>query len=59
MATGAFGSLAPSFTMRIVALSVLFLLLGGQTLLGGFYFGLANLAAERRERISGSIAEVR
>jgi hypothetical protein len=54
-----FGSLAPSFTIRIVALSVLFLLLGGQTLLGGFYFGLANLAAERRERISGSIAEVR
>jgi hypothetical protein len=29
---------------------VLFLLLGGQTLLVGFYFGLMNLVAERRTR---------
>jgi hypothetical protein len=27
---------------------VLFLLLGGQTLMAGFYFGLMNLVAERR-----------
>jgi glycosyltransferase involved in cell wall biosynthesis len=54
-----FGNLTPSFTIRIVACSVLFLLLGGQTLLGGFYFGLANLASERRERISGSSVELK
>jgi len=52
-----FGSLTPSLTIRVVASSVLFLLLGGQTLLAGFYFGLVNLATERRERISDSIAE--
>lgn len=52
-----FGSLTPSLTIRVVASSVLFLLLGGQTLLAGFYFGLVNLAGERRERISGSTAE--
>jgi Glycosyl transferase family 2 len=43
-----FGSLRPAFTIRIVSCSVLFLLLGGQTLMAGFYFGLMNLVAERR-----------
>jgi glycosyltransferase involved in cell wall biosynthesis len=43
-----FGSLRPALTIRFVICSVLFLLLGGQTLLGGFYFGLMNLVAERR-----------
>ena len=50
-----FGSLRPAFTIRIVSCSVLFLLLGGQTLMAGFYFGLMNLVAERRtqQRASG------
>jgi len=52
-----FGPLRPSYTIRVVIGSILFLLLGGQTLLAGFYFGLVNLAGERRERISRSIAE--
>jgi hypothetical protein len=43
-----FGSLRPALTIRFVICSVLFLLLGGQTLLAGFYFGLMNLVAERR-----------
>jgi hypothetical protein len=43
-----FGSLKPAITIRLVIVSVLFLLLGGQTLLAGFYFGLINLVAERR-----------
>jgi hypothetical protein len=43
-----FGSLQPALTIRFVVCSVLFLLLGGQTLLAGFYFGLMNLVAERR-----------
>jgi glycosyltransferase involved in cell wall biosynthesis len=43
-----FGSLQPAVTIRFVICSVLFLLLGGQTLLAGFYFGLMNLVAERR-----------
>jgi glycosyltransferase involved in cell wall biosynthesis len=43
-----FGPLRPSYTIRLVVCSVLFLLLGGQTLLAGFYFGLMNLVAERR-----------
>jgi hypothetical protein len=43
-----FGSLRPALTIRFVICSVLFLLLGGQTLLAGFYFGLMNLIAERR-----------
>jgi glycosyltransferase involved in cell wall biosynthesis len=45
-----FGSLQPASTIRLVICSVLFLLLGGQTILAGFYFGLVNLVAERRER---------
>jgi len=40
--------LRPATTIRLVICSVLFLLLGGQTLLAGFYFGLINLVAERR-----------
>ncbi len=43
-----FGQLRPDFTIRLVICSVLFLLLGGQTVLAGFYFGLMNLLAERR-----------
>jgi hypothetical protein len=43
-----FGNLRPALTIRVVSCSVLFLLLGGQTLLAGFYFGLMNLVAERR-----------
>jgi len=41
-----FGSLRPALTIRFVICSVLFLLLGGQTFLAGFYFGLINLVAE-------------
>lgn len=43
-----FGTLRPALTIRFVTCSVLFLLLGGQTLLGGFYFGLLNLIGERK-----------
>jgi Glycosyltransferases involved in cell wall biogenesis len=43
-----FGALQPATTIRLVICSVLFLLLGGQTILAGFYFGLVNLVAERR-----------
>jgi glycosyltransferase involved in cell wall biosynthesis len=43
-----FGRLRPANTIRVVICSVLFLLLGGQTVLAGFYFGLLNLVAERR-----------
>jgi glycosyltransferase involved in cell wall biosynthesis len=42
-----FGALRPDFSIRLVICSVLFLLLGGQTLLAGFYFGLFNMMAER------------
>lgn len=45
-----FGSLQPATTIRLVICSVLFLLLGGQTVLAGFYFGLINLVSERRTR---------
>ena len=45
-----FGSLQPAATIRLVICSVLFLLLGGQTVLAGFYFGLINLVSERRTR---------
>ena len=55
-----FGSLQPATTIRLVICSVLFLLLGGQTLLAGFYFGLVNLVAERRglRRLSPPPVEV-
>ena len=50
-----FGTLRPESTIRFAICSVLFLLLGGQTLLAGFYFGLINLGAERRtQRVSTS-----
>jgi glycosyltransferase involved in cell wall biosynthesis len=44
-----FGALAPALTIRLVICSVLFLLLGGQTILAGFYFGIINLVSERRQ----------
>jgi len=49
-----FGSLRPESTIRFAICSVLFLLLGGQTLLAGFYFGLINLVAERRTHRASS-----
>jgi hypothetical protein len=52
-----FGSLRPTLTIRLVTCSVLFLLLGGQTLLAGFYFGLMNLVAERRMQRTRSIPD--
>src|SRR5438034_1311426 len=53
----AFGSLESVWVLRLVICSVLFLLLGGETLLAGFYFGLMNLVAERRtRRLSSSAA---
>jgi hypothetical protein len=45
-----FGSLPAAWVLRLVIVSVLFLLLGGETLLAGFYFGLMNLVAERTAR---------
>jgi glycosyltransferase involved in cell wall biosynthesis len=53
-----FGSLRPESTIRFAICSVLFLLLGGQTLLAGFYFGLINLVAERRGRRITSAREL-
>jgi glycosyltransferase involved in cell wall biosynthesis len=52
-----FGSLRPESTIRLTICSVLFLLLGGQTLLAGFYFGLINLVAERRTQRASSSRE--
>ena len=49
-----FGSLEPVWILRLVIASVFLLLLGGQTILAGFYFGLINLVAERRTRLSSS-----
>ena len=51
-----FGQLRPDITLRLVICSVLFLLLGGQTVLAGFYFGLINLLAERRTQRLGAVA---
>jgi glycosyltransferase involved in cell wall biosynthesis len=45
-----FGNLQPALTIRLVICSVLFLLLGGQTLMAGFYLGLINLVTERKDR---------
>ena len=45
-----YADLQPSVTIRIVIASVLCLLVGGQSVLAGFYFGLINLLADRRER---------
>lgn len=52
-----FGQLRPDVTIRLVICSVLFLLLGGQTVLAGFYFGLINLLAERRAQRSMSLSK--
>ena len=43
-----FGNLHPTVTIRLVICSALFTLLGAQTVLAGFFFGLMNLLAERR-----------
>lgn len=45
-----FGDLTPSTTIRLVICSVLFLLLGCQTMLAGFYLGIINILVERRAR---------
>ncbi|HEY0943760.1 MAG TPA: glycosyltransferase family 2 protein [Opitutaceae bacterium] len=45
-----FGALTPSTTIRFVIGSVLFLLLGSQTMLAGFYLGIINILVERRVR---------
>ena len=44
-----FGNLQPALTIRLVICSVLFFLLGGQTLMAGFYLGLINLVTERKD----------
>ena len=43
-----FGNLHPTVTIRLVICSVVFMLVGAQTALAGFFFGLMNLLAERR-----------
>jgi hypothetical protein len=43
-----FGNLHPTVTIRLVIFSVVFMLVGAQTALAGFFFGLMNLLAERR-----------
>jgi glycosyltransferase involved in cell wall biosynthesis len=43
-----YDDLTPSVTIRVVIGSVLLLLVGGQTVLAGCYFGLINLLADRR-----------
>jgi glycosyltransferase involved in cell wall biosynthesis len=54
-----FGNLHPTVTIRLVICSVLFMLLGAQTVLAGFCFGLTNLLAERRtQRAESSLGSV-
>ena len=53
-----FGALKPATSIRLVICSVMFFLLGGQTFLAGFYFGLINLVAERRARRITSAREL-
>jgi glycosyltransferase involved in cell wall biosynthesis len=49
-----FGNLHPTATIRLVICSVVFMLVGAQTALAGFFFGLMSLLAERRtQRGSG------
>ncbi|HEU5081608.1 MAG TPA: glycosyltransferase family 2 protein [Opitutaceae bacterium] len=43
-----FGDLHPTKTIRLVATSVLFLVVGGQTALAGCFLGLINLLSDRR-----------
>lgn len=51
-----FGDLPPTVTIRLVICSVVFMLLGVQTALAGFFFGLMNLLAERRtQRAESSV----
>jgi glycosyltransferase involved in cell wall biosynthesis len=51
-----FGNLHPTVTIRLVICSVVFMLLGAQTALAGFFFGLMNLLAERRTRRAESVS---
>ena len=51
-----FGNLHPTVTIRLVICSVVFMLLGAQTALAGFFFGLMNLMAERRTRRAESVS---
>jgi hypothetical protein len=51
-----FGNLHPTVTIRLVICSVVFMLLGAQTALAGFFFGLMNLLAERRTRPAESVS---
>ena len=54
-----FGDLHPTVTIRLVICSALFMLLGAQTVLAGFCFGVANLLAERRtQRAESSLGSV-
>ena len=57
MGIGRIWSTAPATTIRLVIFSVLFSLLGGQTVLASFYFGLVNLVAERRASRRTSVPE--
>jgi hypothetical protein len=51
-----FGNLHPTVTIRLVICSVVFMLVGAQTALAGFFFGLMNLLAERRtQRCESSV----
>jgi glycosyltransferase involved in cell wall biosynthesis len=52
-----FGNLHPTVTIRLVICSALFMLLGAQTVLAGFCFGLMNLLAERRTQRTESPPE--
>jgi hypothetical protein len=44
-----FGQLAPTTTIRLVASSILLIIVGGQTALTGCFLGLINLVWERRD----------
>lgn len=46
-----FGEIQQNFTIRVVIASVFSILLGFQTLLAGFMFGLFNLVSEHKEQI--------
>ena len=53
-----FGNLHPTVTIRLVICSVVFMLLGAQTALAGFFFGLMNLMAERRTQRAESSLDI-
>jgi glycosyltransferase involved in cell wall biosynthesis len=44
-----FGQLHPTYTIRLVTVSILLLITGGQTALAGCFLGLINLLADRRQ----------